>query len=122
MAPDPLADFLHRSIGRRIAQRRSEMQPRMTQESLASLTDGVLSRSAVANIENGRQRIAVHHLFLIARALEVEPVDLLPSQAELPRRQILANRRISHDASAREFTRLVLGDAVAPSIKESREE
>lgn len=87
----------------------------MTQEALAAKTGGVLSRSAVANIENGRQRVAIHHLFLIARALEVEPAELLPRQADLPRKQILTDRRISHDASAREFTRLVLGDSAAPS-------
>ena len=122
MPTDPLAEFLHRAIGRQVAQRRSQIQPRMTQESLAALTDGVLSRSAIANIENGRQRIAVHHLFLIARALGVEPVELLPSQSELPGREILANRRISNDPSAREFTKLVLGDAATPSREASHEE
>lgn len=118
MVQDPLASFLQRAVGRRIAARRAEMEPRMTQEDLSARTGGALSRSAVANIENGRQRIALHHLYHLALALDLEPVELLPSSSDLPSDRILANRRIVGDESAEEFTRLVLGDALPPDGEE----
>jgi transcriptional regulator with XRE-family HTH domain len=38
-----------------------------------------ISRASLANIEAGRQQILVHHLFAIARALDLNKVaDLLP--------------------------------------------
>ena len=37
-----------------------------------------LSRTSVANIERGRQRLSLHLLLEFARALEVDPCDLLP--------------------------------------------
>jgi transcriptional regulator with XRE-family HTH domain len=37
-----------------------------------------LSRASVANIETGRQRIPLHHLYRLARALRVEAHTLLP--------------------------------------------
>ena len=47
--------------------------------SQAAIAAGVgLSRTSVANIERGRQRMSLHLLMEFARALEVEPCDLLP--------------------------------------------
>lgn len=112
MTRDPLAAYLQRAVGRRIAARRAAMRPRMTQEDLAMRTSGALSRSAVANIENGRQRISIHHLYHLARALDVEPAELLPTSSELPADRILTDSRIRRDQSAEAFTRLVLGDAI----------
>ncbi|MDQ6794932.1 MAG: helix-turn-helix domain-containing protein [Chloroflexota bacterium] len=37
-----------------------------------------LSRTSVANIERGRQRLSLHLLMDFARVLDVEPCDLLP--------------------------------------------
>jgi transcriptional regulator with XRE-family HTH domain len=37
-----------------------------------------LSRTSVANIERGRQRMSLHLLLAFARELGVEPCDLLP--------------------------------------------
>ena len=50
----------------------------MTQDQLAELTQGTLSRSGIANIESGRQRLAIHQLYAIAEALGVHPAALLP--------------------------------------------
>ncbi len=36
------------------------------------------TRASIANLEGGRQRIALHLFALIALALDVEPVELLP--------------------------------------------
>ena len=38
-----------------------------------------LSRASVANIETGRQRIPVHHLYRLARVLKVDVHALLPA-------------------------------------------
>ena len=38
-----------------------------------------LSRTSVANIERGRQRMSIHLLMDFARALDVEPCTLLPA-------------------------------------------
>jgi transcriptional regulator with XRE-family HTH domain len=37
-----------------------------------------LSRASIANIETGRQRIPLHHLYALARALRVDVHALLP--------------------------------------------
>ena len=41
-----------------------------------------LSRASVANIETGRQHIPIHHLYRLARALEVDVHALLPKNAD----------------------------------------
>lgn len=122
MVRDNLAEYLQRAIGRRIAARRAAMEPRMTQLDLAHRTDGALSRSSIANIENGRQRIAIHHVYHLARALELEPTDLLPPSSDLPTDGILSHRRIQRDQSAEEFTRLVLGEDELTRRDEPRHE
>lgn len=38
-----------------------------------------ISRATLANIETGRQRILVHQLYSLAKALEIKLVDLLPA-------------------------------------------
>ena len=38
-----------------------------------------LSRASIANIETGRQRIPIHHLYRLARALKVDVHALLPT-------------------------------------------
>lgn len=80
-AKDDLATRIYRTVGQRIAAARRAFGKHLTQQALASRTGRGLSRSAVANIERGRQRLAVHQLYLIAQALGVEPEDLLPPAA-----------------------------------------
>lgn len=43
-----------------------------------------LSRASIANIETGRQRLAIHHLYLLARALRVDVHALLPEGEKEP--------------------------------------
>jgi transcriptional regulator with XRE-family HTH domain len=48
--------------------------------SQATLADRVgLTRTSITNIESGRQKILLHHLFLLADALGISPQALLPS-------------------------------------------
>lgn len=65
---------LYEELGRLVRQHRERLG--MSQEVLAQAIE--LSRTSVANIETGRQRIPLHHLYRLARALKVEAGALLP--------------------------------------------
>lgn len=67
---------IYSQIGQRIAKLRKSRDPRLKQEDLASAAH--LSRASMVNIERGRHRVQIHVLYDIARALGVEPRDLLP--------------------------------------------
>lgn len=70
-----LVEPVYRQIGILLMCHRHEND--MSQEQLADLIG--LTRSSVANLENGRQRIMLHTLVLIAALLGAEPGDLLSS-------------------------------------------
>ena len=75
---------IYRAIGEAVAAARNAHHPRLTQQELAARTNGAISRSALANIERGRQRVSVHHLYAIAAALDIRPHDLLPPMKAVP--------------------------------------
>lgn len=64
-------------VGTKIAIARTRLG--ITQEALAS--DIALTRTAVVNIENGKQQLLLHTLVKISRVLKVPFSDLIP---ELP--------------------------------------
>jgi len=68
---------IYEKIGKRIADVREQVTPRLSQARLANRVS--LSRTSIVNIECGRHRIQIHVLYDIARVLEVDPRDLLPS-------------------------------------------
>src|SRR5882672_7743469 len=70
MKPEPI----YRAIGAIIRLRRRRLE--WSQKHLAARLG--ISRAALANIEIGRQRVLVHHLYTFAEILEVKPEDLLP--------------------------------------------
>lgn len=75
--PDPQEGWIESvyiDLGRLISEQRTER--RMTQEALAAQVG--LTRSSITNLEAGRQKIQIHLLLRIARALDVAPEDLLP--------------------------------------------
>jgi transcriptional regulator with XRE-family HTH domain len=43
------------------------------------MTSGEFTRSAIANIESGRHRVAVHQIYILADALGCDPTDLFPA-------------------------------------------
>ena len=51
-------------------------QQHLTQEAVASRVS--LTRTSIINIEKGKQQLLVHTLVDLARALSVQPGDLLP--------------------------------------------
>jgi transcriptional regulator with XRE-family HTH domain len=64
------------AVGRRIAKARIG---RLTQEALAQ--KATLTRTAIVNIEKGRQQILLHTVVEIAQALAIPITDLLPHRA-----------------------------------------
>jgi transcriptional regulator with XRE-family HTH domain len=95
------AESVYGAIGRRIREIRREK--RIVQAQVADETG--LTRQSVANIEHGRQRFMVHTLLDIARALDVWPHELLPSQ----RREGTAVNLEGLSQSARDFVLSILG-------------
>lgn len=73
-----LTHQIYEAVGEAIARTRRTQSPRLTQADVADRTGGLVSRSAIANIERGRQRVAIHHLYAIGEALNCRPEDLLP--------------------------------------------
>ena len=74
-------DDIYREVGRNI--RRCREAARRKQEQLAAEIG--ISRASLANIEVGRQKIRLHHLYAIAAALDLHsPAMLLPKPALTP--------------------------------------
>jgi transcriptional regulator with XRE-family HTH domain len=61
-----------------------------------------LSRASIANIETGRQRIPIHHLYRLARALRVDVHTLLPAAGGEPPATIDREIRSAVELSKRE--------------------
>ena len=81
--PKAADQIFYRQFGQLLAEIRRKKG--MSQELLADELG--LSRTSITNIEKGRQPIQLHSLYRIARLLEVELKELLPSPQvfEVPR-------------------------------------
>ena len=68
--------LLYEEVGKLIASRRRQLGQK--QDDIAKLAG--VSRASLANIEVGRQRVLLHQLYNIARALQFDgPQPLLPT-------------------------------------------
>jgi DNA-binding XRE family transcriptional regulator len=67
----------YKDVGRRVRDARLKAS-NMTQKALA-VTVG-LTRTSLTNIEKGRQKILLHTFTEIAKALDVDVIDLLPTK------------------------------------------
>ncbi|HVB58374.1 MAG TPA: helix-turn-helix domain-containing protein [Candidatus Acidoferrales bacterium] len=65
---------IYKTVGGIIRQRRRRLE--LPQTKLAGMLG--ISRATLANIETGRQRILVHHLYAFAEAFDMKPGELLP--------------------------------------------
>lgn len=96
----------------------------MSQEQLAA--DIGLSRSALANIEAGHQRVAFHQFLALAKALHIDPVRLLPqqdAQDERPVDEQLVGLGVPEPAAraVARAVRKVMNDATRPRNRTHRE-
>jgi len=71
---------LYRKLGELVRMHRERLG--INQAHVAEQTG--LSRASIANIETGRQRIPLHHLYSLARALKVDAHALLPVMEAAP--------------------------------------
>jgi transcriptional regulator with XRE-family HTH domain len=69
---------LYVALGRLMRTRRESAG--MTQGELARLVG--MTRTSISNIESGRQKLQIHTLYDVARALEVPPEALLPTRVD----------------------------------------
>jgi transcriptional regulator with XRE-family HTH domain len=60
---------------------RARRARRVSQAQLGHLVD--LSRTTIANLERGSQNVQLHQVFRLARALDVNPEELIPTRQEL---------------------------------------
>jgi len=70
-------DWVYRQFGEKLHDVRSERQ--LSQAYVAEHIG--LSRTSISNIEHGRQRIALHLVYLLAEAIRADPLALLPPAA-----------------------------------------
>jgi transcriptional regulator with XRE-family HTH domain len=99
------------AVGARVREARTAA--RMTQ---AQLAEGLgLTRSSVANLEAGRQRVPLHVFAMIVDTLETEPSKLLPRDFSIPEKPNLDNLD-EHLADVDESSRDFIEGALAPLI------
>jgi DNA-binding XRE family transcriptional regulator len=70
-------EYVYQHIGRALRRARKEAKPKISQDEVASQM-GHMSRASICNIEKGRQRVMLHDLPTLARAVRLRAVDLLP--------------------------------------------
>ena len=101
MPEDTRQRALHRAVGQALAEARRQLG--LTQDELSLRTDRRISRSVVANLESGRQRLTLDQLYDLAEALRVDPIDLLPKASSLPSRSATRQAALRHDPAAERF-------------------
>jgi transcriptional regulator with XRE-family HTH domain len=77
MTPDPF----YLEFGKLLRRYRNRLK--LTQDDLAERVG--LSRTSITNIEQGRQKVLLHQVFVLAESLGVTPDALLPSASVRPR-------------------------------------
>jgi transcriptional regulator with XRE-family HTH domain len=112
----------YRQIGDILRRLRRERD--LSQETVAASCR--MSRSALANIESGQQRLAVHQLLRLARALQVSPSTLLPTEADASRTQPVDEELVQKgvpEETARAIAKMIgedKGDKLASGAQKSR--
>lgn len=104
-AVPPSKDAFYRVVGERIAQARRRQE--LTQKGLASAVG--LSRASVANVEKGRQAIALHVLVKFSQVLGVPAADLIPSDPEVSSSAQIEQSLSELSSGARAWAETVLG-------------
>lgn len=100
----PQATF-YRLVGERIAQARHRRQ--LTQKGLAPAVG--LSRASVANVEKGRQAVALHVFVKFSEALGVPFGDLIPSDRDVAASSEIRQRLSVLSSTERAWAETVLG-------------
>lgn len=76
-------DPFYREFGRRVRGFRTKRA--LTQDSLGKMLTPQVTRAAIANVENGKQRVLAHTVAQLAQILKVEVGLLLPTSDQTNR-------------------------------------
>lgn len=107
---------LYKVVGGRIAERRKTVG--LTQVEVAQLTG--VSRPSLANMERGDQVIALHHLYKLISALELERLtDLIPNS---PKAFSVGENRTVYDEDFEIISTSELSDAKKDAVSRAREQ
>jgi transcriptional regulator with XRE-family HTH domain len=114
-------DSFYVAVGKKVRIARSELG--LSQTALADRIG--FKRASIANLEAGRQRIALHLFILIAQALGVEPGLLLPDTSILDytttvTAEDLTEQLIGAPESTHEFVRGAVAQVSPESMRERR--
>ena len=101
----PSEEAFYRLVGERIAGARRRR--RLSQEKLAPAVG--LRRPSVANIEKGRQAVALHVLVKFSQVLGVPATELIPSDSELSSSPQVDQKLSELSSSERAWAETVLG-------------
>ena len=74
----PLEQRFYQIVGERVRELRGE---RLTQERLAGMVG--VKRTSITNLERGNQKVPLHFLVRLSKALGCDFASLLPTDAEL---------------------------------------
>ena|SRR3989344_4594868 len=66
-----------------------------------------LSRASIANIESGRQRLAIHQVYRLSKSLGIQIPDILPPSSEVPINPAVDLSGL--DASERQYVQKIIG-------------
>jgi transcriptional regulator with XRE-family HTH domain len=109
-------DGLYAHVGRRVREVR--IRESLTQSQLADAVG--LTRSSIANLEAGRQRIPLHLLVWIAEILHVKASDLLPEKRTFEDLIVvpdLTEHLANDEERMRSFVKSTVAKVAAPSLK-----
>ena len=90
--------MLYKSVGATIRKRRTQLG--LTQVDLCRQIQ--ISRSVLANVETGRQRVLLHQLYQIAHGLDINVAALLPGAREAENLEALDGLSVSENVSLKE--------------------
>jgi transcriptional regulator with XRE-family HTH domain len=114
-ASDAAIDHFYIGVGAKVRSARTAAK--LSQSMLARRIG--FTRSSIANLEAGRQRVALHLFVSIAQALDIEPAKLLP-ETPLPGAFDSLHDLNAHLADTPETTQKFVQEAVAQLIPDSR--
>ena len=108
---------LYALVGEKIRAVRRALTPLVSQEDVHSRSNKKISRSSVANIERGSQRVSLHQLFRIADILNVEPAALLPARHQV----FEGTQELPQDLEMREWVSRVLSTPPQNQTKKDKD-
>lgn len=111
-------DQLYEEIGRRIREQRDKLN--WTQQELSEKMN--FTRSSIANIELGRQKIQIHILYEFSSVLGVSPFDLLPQFSEIERNSVIPVKTTNLDTESLTFLQRILSNKSAQNEGDDKNE